>query len=120
MHPYYLTAARGSSACESARLGKLEWRTGSQSELARELERWSGSLSEPARELERWSRQVPSGGILHSSVVVPIEHIFRSCLLVADFGRRVDRTWTPETVLDEAWTFYLTPFSDHHMYYFVT
>ncbi|KAH9830879.1 uncharacterized protein C8Q71DRAFT_716091 [Rhodofomes roseus] len=52
-------------------------------------------------------------------VVIPLDRIFRSCLLVPDFGPHADLTWSSETVLDEGTGFYLTPFSDHHMYYFV-
>ncbi|KAI0717969.1 hypothetical protein C8Q72DRAFT_789441 [Fomitopsis betulina] len=52
-------------------------------------------------------------------VIIPLDRIFRSCLLIPDFGLRADLTWRSETVLDEATNFYLTPFSDHHMYYFV-
>ena len=53
------------------------------------------------------------------TAIIPLNHIFRSCLLIPDFGSRVDLAWSAETVLDEASHMYLTPFSDHHMYYFV-
>lgn len=53
------------------------------------------------------------------AVILPLDQIFRSCLLVPNFGCHVDMTWTSENVLEKAGTLYLTPFSDHHMFYFV-
>ncbi|KAI0074756.1 hypothetical protein K474DRAFT_1765035, partial [Panus rudis PR-1116 ss-1] len=73
-------------------------------------ERYSG-LYKVARMYENQERR---------AIIVPVESIYRSCLLVPDFGSVADLSWCSKTVLEEASMFYLTPFSDHHMYYFVT
>ncbi|KZV76152.1 hypothetical protein PENSPDRAFT_598761 [Peniophora sp. CONT] len=54
-----------------------------------------------------------------TAIVVPLDRIFRSCHLVPEFGKQVDRRWKSETVLEQCDTFYLNSFIDDHMYFFV-
>lgn len=53
------------------------------------------------------------------SIVLPVHRVFRSCHLIPDWGAQVNRSWSSEYVLEQADTFFLNPFSDHHMFLFV-
>ncbi|KAF9040173.1 hypothetical protein BDZ89DRAFT_1100216 [Hymenopellis radicata] len=44
------------------------------------------------------------------SAVIPVSQIFRTCYLAPSMGRRVDRTWRSDTVLDSAQYFYFNPY----------
>ncbi|KZV89896.1 hypothetical protein EXIGLDRAFT_838215 [Exidia glandulosa HHB12029] len=48
--------------------------------------------------------------------IMRLDSVVRSCFLYPHFGDRVDRTWTSDTVLDVAKTFFLNEFSDDAMY----
>ncbi|KAI5886664.1 uncharacterized protein SCHCODRAFT_02517285 [Schizophyllum commune H4-8] len=62
--------------------------------------------------IKRATRQ----GVQHSAVI-PVTNIVRSCHLIPQFKRSVDRTWTATNVLDEAPHFYLNPYLRHHDFY---
>ena len=45
--------------------------------------------------------------------VIPLDHIIRTCHLVPLWGRRMDRTWSPENVLRLCTRFYVNPYLRH-------
>ncbi|KAK7035123.1 hypothetical protein R3P38DRAFT_2518574 [Favolaschia claudopus] len=49
-----------------------------------------------------------------NSEVIPLSQILRSCHLIPRFGKSANRSWTSDSVLDEAKEFYLNPYLRHH------
>lgn len=46
--------------------------------------------------------------------VIPVSRIARSCHLIPQWGSSADRTWSSETVLEKATTFFVNPYLRHH------
>jgi hypothetical protein len=45
--------------------------------------------------------------------IIPVEYISSSCHLIPRFGRRMNKAWVAETVLEVADQFYLNPYLRH-------
>ncbi|KZV72046.1 hypothetical protein PENSPDRAFT_663998 [Peniophora sp. CONT] len=73
----------------------------------------------PEGDCDLYKVQRSMANFQRAAIVVPLDHIFRSCHLVPDFGHRVERRWKSETVLEQCDIFYLNSFIDPHMYLFV-
>ncbi|KAJ7137383.1 hypothetical protein C8R43DRAFT_1072298 [Mycena crocata] len=78
---------------------------------------WFKPLQRPDPHLGMHRVSLSSRNHHQKSSIIPIGDIVRSCHLIPVFGRVADRTWTSETVLDKAKTFYLNPYLRHHDFY---
>ncbi|GJE87026.1 hypothetical protein PsYK624_031090 [Phanerochaete sordida] len=45
--------------------------------------------------------------------VIPIDDIIRTCHLLPQWGRMMDKTWSPENVLQKCPRFYVNPYLRH-------
>ncbi|RPD72981.1 hypothetical protein L226DRAFT_546761 [Lentinus tigrinus ALCF2SS1-7] len=70
---------------------------------------------DPVHGMYRISRSRDGNGCLRASVV-EVRHIRRSCHLYPVSHGPIDRSWTSSTVLDKCEDFWVSPFSDMHMY----
>ncbi|RPD60944.1 hypothetical protein L226DRAFT_545471 [Lentinus tigrinus ALCF2SS1-7] len=70
---------------------------------------------DPVHGMYRISRSRDRNRSLRASVV-EVRHIRRGCHLYPVSGAVIDRSWTSSTVLDECEHFWVSPFSDMHMY----
>ncbi|RDB24482.1 hypothetical protein Hypma_008517 [Hypsizygus marmoreus] len=48
--------------------------------------------------------------------IISIDRIVRNCHLLPKFGRRKDTSWTTENVVNRCKVFYVSPYSDAHMF----
>jgi len=55
-------------------------------------------------------------GHRRKSSVVSIEDVKMACHPTPKFGKAMDRSWKASNVTDICTSFYLNPFSSHHMY----
>ncbi|KAJ7676331.1 hypothetical protein B0H14DRAFT_3101987 [Mycena olivaceomarginata] len=75
-----------------------------------------GTYPHPARlypTTGMYTIQRSSRSLRRNSAVVSIEHFVRPCHLQAKCGRRIDRRWTADNVLDKATYFYFNPYIDY-------
>ncbi|KAJ7749355.1 hypothetical protein B0H14DRAFT_3096936 [Mycena olivaceomarginata] len=72
--------------------------------------RTSAGIEDPTTGM--YTIQRSSRSLRRNSAVVSIEHFVRPCHLQAKCGRRIDRRWTADNVLDKATYFYFNPYID--------
>ncbi|KAF8197216.1 hypothetical protein K438DRAFT_1585219 [Mycena galopus ATCC 62051] len=73
---------------------------------------WFTSFNQPDKISGLYSIQRSSRSQRRNSAVVSVEHFVRACHLMGKSGRKIDRTWTTDNVLDKATHFYFNPYID--------
>lgn len=63
-------------------------------------------------EVSPWIR-THRGQPYRASSIIPLPNIIRSCHLIPQWGEQMDRSWTSESVLDQAQRFYVNTYCRH-------
>ncbi|KAJ6553375.1 hypothetical protein B0H19DRAFT_949761 [Mycena capillaripes] len=73
---------------------------------------WFTGFNQPEKTSGLYTIHRSSRAQRRNAAVVSVEHIVRTCHLMAKCGKKIDRKWTTDNVMDEAKYFYFNPYID--------